>query len=115
MDSKNFTIGILSTTAAILLVGVLIISSRPAPALAHGMTASAGSYVMTVGTLTSGDEELVFLIDAPAEKMIVYRFDIARMRIVKAAGIDLAEMRAFGSKGPPSTKKAGKKGRRGRP
>ena len=109
MDSKNFAIGLLSTTAVILLVGVLIIQSRPAPALASGMTASAGRYVITVGTRTIGDEEFVFVIDTSSEKMIIYRFNSAKLQIELIQGISLKEMRAAtdGVQQPPPPSKRG--------
>ena len=118
MDSKNFVIGILSTTAAILLVGVLIIHSRPMPAVASGVTATAGDYVVTVGSITMNDEELVYVIDAPAERMIMYRFDIGKGEIRVASSIDLAQMRAAAGEktAQPTTKKpTPTKKRKGRP
>jgi hypothetical protein len=116
MDSKNFTIGILSTTAAILLVGVLIIHSRPAPVLASGVTATAGDYVLTVGSFTLGDEEFVYVIDAPEQKMIMYRFDVARGSIEVCDHKDLATVRenaaAAGQQAGQKSNAAKKRGRR---
>ena len=97
MNSKDFAIGILSTTAAILFVGFLVINSRSEPAWASGMTTSGGDYVMTVGRDVSGDEELVYVIDGPGQKLIVYRFDSARQQIQIVKGIDLAELRQAGA------------------
>lgn len=93
MDAKNFTIGVLSTTAAILLVGLLVIHSRPEPARADGMTTSAGAYVLSVGGVSIADEEYLYVLDAPAQKLIAYRFDAGRQQIEVAQGIDLAELR----------------------
>jgi len=93
MDSKNFTIGVLSTTATILLVGVILVHSRSNEVLANGMTTSGGGYVVTVGNLTQHDEELVYVIDSSTDKMIVYRFDGSRHQIELVQGIDLAEMK----------------------
>ena len=74
MDSKNFAIGVLSTTATILLVGVILVHSRSNEAQADGMTASGGGYIVTVGNLTQHDEELVYVVDTSTDKMAVYRF-----------------------------------------
>ena len=104
MNSKNFAIGILSTTAAILLVGILIIHSRPAPVMASGVTESGGSYVLTVGTFTINDEELLFVINAPAEKMITYRFNTGRGQIEIADKIDLRQMREASAPAAPQQK-----------
>ena len=93
MDSKNFTIGILSTTAVILLVGLVVVNTRPDPAIAAGMTTTSGDYVLTVGTATIGNEEILYIIDAPAEKLIAYRFHGARREIEVVTGVDLKELR----------------------
>jgi len=93
MDSKNFAIGVLSTTATILLVGVILVHSRSNEALADGMTTSGGGYVVTVGNLTQHDEELVYIIDASTDKMVVYRFDGRRHQIELVQGIDFAELK----------------------
>ncbi len=93
MGSKDLTVGVLSITSVILLVGLAIIHTRPAPVLADGMTVARGDYIMTVGSSTQVDEELVYLIDLPEQKMIVYRFDAGRHQIDLVQGIDLAEMR----------------------
>ena len=93
MDNKTFAIAILSTTSAIFLVGLLVVLSRPLPASADGMTASGGGYVITVGALTDGGEELLYVIDVADEKLAVYRFDVANHAIQIVQGIDLAEQR----------------------
>ena len=112
MDSKNFAIGILSTTAVILLVGVLVIHSRPAPAFASGMTTHGGKYVMTVGSIEPA-EDLVFVINATAQKMNVYRFVVGRSKIERVERFNLKEMVDQSAK---SAKKKGKgKKRRRRP
>jgi hypothetical protein len=93
MNSKDLAIGILSTTAAILLVGLLVVHALPGPAYASGMGASGGDYVLTVGMDVTADQELLYLVDAPQEKMIVYRFDGGRGTIEIYQGIDLKPLR----------------------
>lgn len=92
MDSRNFAIGVLSTTATILLIGVVVLYSRPDDVRAGGMTTSAGRYVLTVGSISQGDEEFVYLLDTSLNKMVVYRFDGNRRQIEIFQGIDLAEI-----------------------
>ncbi len=94
VDSRDFAIGVLSITAMILLVGVSLVSMQPAPAIASGMTVSAGSYTMTVGQAASVDEEFLYVLDGPAEKMIAYRFNTTRQTIDVIQGIDLSGLRA---------------------
>ena len=93
MDSKDLSIGILITTAVILLTGLFIISSRPAPAQASGMTAQSGDYVMINGMLHN-DEELVYVINTATEYMVVYTLNVRAGQIVVAHGPeDLKTMR----------------------
>jgi len=93
MNSKDLTIGILSTTAAILLVGLLVVHALPEPVHASGMGSIGGDYVLTVGTDVSADQELLYLVDAPQEKMIVYRFDGGRGSIEIVQGIEFKPLR----------------------
>jgi hypothetical protein len=93
MDNRNFVIGILSTTAVMLLVGLIVVNTRPVPARADSMTVVSGDYVLTVGGLTQIDEDMLYVIDNPEAKMIVYRFDTRRGKIAIVQGIDLAEIR----------------------
>ena len=99
MDSKNLTIGVLSVTAVVLLVGVVITTIQPNPALAAGMTASGGQYIMTVGVSPSPDEEFVYLIDTQTNRLIVYRFDAAHAQIELAQGLELSELRDAAKQG----------------
>lgn len=92
-DSKNFVIGVLSTTASILLVGLLLLQGQARTAHAEGMTTSGGNYILTVGRLNQGDEELLYLIDTGSDKLIAYRFDAIRKTIEVVQGIDLGEIR----------------------
>ncbi len=110
MDSKNFAIGVLSTTAVILLVGVLIIHSQSSPALASGMTTEGGKYVMTVGAIDPA-EDLVFVINSTSQKMKVYRFDVGQSRIKRVETVNLKKMVDNAAK---SAKKKGKGKNRGR-
>lgn len=93
MDSRDWTIGVLSTTAVMLLVGLLIINSRPPIARADGMTTTGGDYTITVGALTQQDEDLVYVTANSMQKLNVYRFDTTRHRIELLEQLDLTKMR----------------------
>jgi len=93
IHSTNFAIGVLSTTAVILLVGLILVQTRPQVLRADGMTTYAGEYVLTVGSLSNVDEELVYVINVPEEKLVTYRFDSHRRQIEVVQGIDLAPLR----------------------
>ncbi len=94
MQSKDFAIGVLATTAAILLVGLAVVSHSGA-AYADGMTTSAGSggYILTVGSFNRPDEEFVYVFDSTTDRMVAYRFDVNRRQMELVEGIDLAEIR----------------------
>ncbi len=105
MDSKNFTIGILSTTAVILFVGLIIISTQPEPAYASGMGDRGGDYIMLTGSMWE-QEELLYVINTADEKMITYRYDMMANQIVPTATQNLK--RFFQ---PPPNNSRTKKGR----
>ena len=93
MNSKDLTIGILSTTAVILLTGLFIIHSRPAPAYAASMTAQTGDYVIANGHVHN-DEEVLYVINKATERLVVYRVNLRAGQIEVAHGPeDLKTMR----------------------
>jgi len=112
MNSKDLAIGILSTTAAILLVGLLVIHALPQPVHASGMGTTGGDYVLTVGTDVSADQELLYLVDAPQEKMVVYRFDGGRGRIEIVQGVDFKPLRDAAAAQPTPQPSGRRPGRR---
>ncbi len=92
MNTKNFAIGILTTTSAILLVGVLLMGRMADVAQAGSMTVSGGDYTLTVGRLNSRDEVL-YIIDAPTQRLGMFRFDSGARKIVLVAGEELGRVR----------------------
>ena len=99
----------------ILVVGFLLVNTQPEPVWASGMNATAGDYVLTVGTDVSDDEELLYVIDTRAEKLIVYRFDGRRHEIEVVQGIDLAELRDATTQSPQPQRGKKPASRRRRP
>ncbi len=107
MNSKDFAIGILSTTAVILLVGIVVIHTRPEPAYAAGMTAAGGDYILTVGRIQRTPEDVLYVIDSVAQKLVVYSYNPARGQVTIADGVDLIRLR----KGTASQKTPPQRGR----
>ena len=107
MDRKDFAIGVLSTTGAILLVGLVLVQTQPKAAFGDGMTVSGGGYTLTVGRVGPADEELVYVIDHAAEKMVSYRFNFQRAQIETVQGIDLGQLRREGTQPAQPGKKLG--------
>lgn len=95
MNSKDLTIGVLSTTAVILLAGLFVVNSRPEPAYGFGMNAQGGDYLVTTGQLQES-EELLYVVDARAKRMIVYRFDLNRGTITATDSAELSKLAGVG-------------------
>lgn len=96
----NMALIALSLSAVILLFAIARLDSStplaPAlvpPAMASGMTASSGSYVITVGSLTDRDEELVYVVDSSAQRMASYRFDSKSKQLELIQQLNLEDMR----------------------
>ncbi|UCG16893.1 MAG: hypothetical protein JSV19_02430 [Phycisphaerales bacterium] len=92
MDSKNLTIGILSTTAVILLVGLIVIHSRPQPVYASGVGVQAGDYVMGVGRFDERTE-MLYVIDSTVNGMNVYLYDFKSGVLGISDQVDLGMLR----------------------
>jgi hypothetical protein len=69
IDGKTFAIGILSVTACILLVGLLLIMTQPAYGI--GQSDRGGDYIMLTQQLTNSQEGVV-IIDAASRQMTLY-------------------------------------------
>jgi len=80
-QSQNLVIGVLSVTATILLVGLILMGTfgqQQAKGFAH--QDRGGDYVM----LTSqwrGERELLWILDARSENIGMYYFDPQRARL----------------------------------
>lgn len=101
MDSRNFAIGVLSTTAVVLFAALAVILSTTPPASASGVTANAGAYILTVGSVAVNDEELLYITHAQSRRVGIYRFDAANRRVDLVDGIDLTTLAQPGA-GQPS-------------
>jgi hypothetical protein len=73
LDGRTFGIGVLSVTACILFVGLILLLNSP-PAHAIGMNDRGGDYILATQQVSNTLEALV-VIDAAAKRMIVYAFD----------------------------------------
>ncbi len=112
MDSKDLTIGVLSTTAVILFVGLFLSQVNPAPTYASGMGDRGGDYVLLTGVLWER-EELLYVFNTAMNKMIVYRYDLNRKAIVPVHGEDMGKH--FGGKAAAPKGRSRGRGRGRRP
>ena len=88
-DNRNLLIGLLSITATILLVGVLVLSNAGQnQAFAFGQLDRGGDYVMLTGQF-SQNSELVYITDAAAQRLNVYSYEPTTRQFVLWQSIDL--------------------------
>jgi hypothetical protein len=80
IDGKTLAIGVLSITACILFVGLLMVTMMPASAYAIGQTDRAGDYIMLTQQLSSSQEGVV-VIDAASRQMTLYALNISNKQL----------------------------------
>lgn len=74
LDARTFAIGILSVTACVLFVGLVLVISSPRQALATGQSDRGGDYIMITQQLSNSLEGIV-VIDAAAKQLNLYALD----------------------------------------
>ncbi len=88
-NTKNLAIGLLTITAVILTVGVILTGSAATkPAYAGNVSSYGGAFTVTIGRVTR-DAELIYLVDNTTERLLVYGLN---RRSGKSAILDKAEL-----------------------
>ena len=72
LDARLFAIGVLSITAGVLFVGLMLVMQQPAYAI--GMNDRSGDYILATQQLSTTSEGIV-VVDAAAKRVIIYEFD----------------------------------------
>lgn len=94
-DPKNLAIGVLSITATILLVGVLLAGLfTTQEARAFAQIDRGGDYIVVTGQFSS-TSELIYVTDAAAQRMNLYSYETTTRQFVLWDSIDLRAV--FGS------------------
>ena len=101
MDTRNFTIGVLSTTAVVLLVGLILVNQQPT-AYASGMGDRGGDYIVLTGAMWD-QEELLYVLNTAENKMMVYRYDMNTQQITARGPANLSRM--FGEQRAPKPRR----------
>ena len=70
LDTQTFAIGVLSVTACILFVGLLLVTLTPRPAYGTGQIDRAGDYIMFTSQI-SNTQEAICVIDSATQRMIL--------------------------------------------
>lgn len=100
VDGKALAIGVLSITACILFVGLLLVAAQPTPAYGIGQTDRGGDYIMVTQQLTNSQEGVV-VIDAASRQMTLYALNGSTKQLqVLHANIPLNELPGSGSDQP---------------
>lgn len=73
-DHHRLTLGVLSITATVLLVGVLVVSFANRTAVAIGQIDRGGDYIMLTMQFFSSLENIV-VTDAATQRIVVYGWD----------------------------------------
>ena len=82
MNTKNFAIGVLSITATLLFVGLVLIHALSTPtAQAVAQNARGGDYLIATGQLDAA-VEVLFVLDAAVPSMAVYQYNVARRALI---------------------------------
>ncbi len=89
LDKRTFAIGVLSVTACVLFVGLMLVGYQPA--YGTGMNDRGGDYILVTQQISNTNEAIV-VIDAAAQTMIVYNFDYNNKRLEILERIPLSEM-----------------------
>ena len=90
-DNMKLSIGVLSITAVVLLVGVILTTvGGQNQALAIGQLDRGGDYIVVTGQF-SQNSELVYVVDSAARRMNMYSYNKTRRQIVAWDTVDLRQ------------------------
>lgn len=80
LDGRLLTIGVLSITACVLFVGLILVLVQPQAALAIGQSDRGGDYILLTQQASNSIENIV-VIDAATQQIAVYQFDANQRRL----------------------------------
>ena len=88
-NAKNISNGVLTITAVILLVGIILVGSTATnSAYAGNVSSYGGDFTVTIGRVTR-DAELIYLVDNTTERLLVYGLN---RKTGKSAILDKSEL-----------------------
>lgn len=73
LDARTFAVGVLSVTATVLFVGLLMVANTR-PAYGIGMSDRSGDYIMVTMQISNSMEGIA-VIDAAARRMNIYALE----------------------------------------
>lgn len=100
MQSKDLAIGVLSVTAVVLFVALVIVQTlAPQSAMAYAQTGSSGDFLVTT-TQLDDTAELVVIVEAAVQRMNIYGFNVAVGQIELIQQVDLAPLQRMAAPRP---------------
>ncbi len=92
MDRKDLAIGVLSVTAVMLLVSVVVVQTCAVPAQAAAVSVYSGPFTVVPGRV-SRDSELIYVLDNVTQRFLAYAID---RRTGRLTIMDKAELGRIG-------------------
>lgn len=89
VDGKTLSIGVLSITACVMFVGLLLLPVNERPVYAESQSVRGGDYHMTTFRVASSREGIA-VTDAAARMVVVYTWDATTRDMVLQARYDLS-------------------------
>jgi hypothetical protein len=91
VDNRSLTIGVLSITACVLFVGLILTLAQPKPAYGIGQIDRTGDYIMLTQQVTNS-QELCVIIDSASRQMALYAYNSSNRQIQLLQNIQLSDM-----------------------
>jgi hypothetical protein len=89
MNTKDFTIGVLSVTAVILLVGFLLLQAiPPQPVLASGESGAIGDYILNTAYVDA-QCEVISILDTATQRLNFYQLDPLNNQLMLLTSMDV--------------------------
>ena len=98
MNRDSLAIGVLSITATIMLVGILVVVSLPTPAMGLGQLDRGGDYLMLTYQFLA-NWELVMITDGAVGRMSAYFYNLNNQTILLWDSVELARFMRQGGRG----------------
>lgn len=95
-QSSHMTIGVLSITAVVMLVGIFVVTAINSRAMAIGETDRGGDYIIVTSQFDSNTEAIV-ITDAATQQVVIYGWDIGARRLGVWATFDLKRLSRAGA------------------
>jgi hypothetical protein len=98
-SGKNLAIAVLSITAVILFVGLIIVNVAPQTAQASNVSSYGGDFTITVGRVTR-DQEILYVLDNVTQRLLAYGINRRNGAVIILDKADLGAAAGMGAGTP---------------